>query len=178
MIYHIHTYEPSLCKTGFTTQPAAPLCSTLVCVFVRQIYPNSSSLIWRLQHKRCEAVTDMAQSRLLVVAALLGLQAGALAEDTPAPSSIAPTVSPQTITPSPTITLSPTAYTPPNNEDDIASDSERLRSHRRRARGLAPRRRPDRGREKYLILGRAGRRQVHCIELCGNQIVAARLHHC
>ena len=72
-----------------------------------------------LQHKRCEVVIDMAQSRLLVVAALLGLQAGALAEDTPAPSSIAPTVSPQTITLSPTIMLSPTAYTPPNNEDDM-----------------------------------------------------------
>ena len=60
----------------------------------------------------------MPQSRLLVVAALLGLQAGAGADETPAPSSIAPTVSPQTITLSPTIMLSPTAYTPPNNEDD------------------------------------------------------------
>ena len=52
----------------------------------------------------------MAQSRLLV-AALLGLQAGARADNTPAPTAVISTVSP-------TITLSPTAYTPPNNEDD------------------------------------------------------------
>ena len=72
-----------------------------------KIYPNSSSLIWRLQHKRCEAVINMAQSRLLVMAALLGLQAGARADDTPAPTAVIST-----------ITLSPTEYTPPNNEDD------------------------------------------------------------
>ena len=48
----------------------------------------------------------MAQSRLLVVVAALGLQAGARADDTPAPAVIS------------TITPSPTAYTPPNNEDD------------------------------------------------------------
>jgi hypothetical protein len=53
----------------------------------------------------------MAQSRLLVVAALLGLQAGARADDTPAPTAVISTISP-------TITLSPTAYSPPNNEDD------------------------------------------------------------
>ena len=53
----------------------------------------------------------MAQRRLLVVAALLGLQAGARADDTPAPTAVISTISP-------TITLSPTAYTPPNNEDD------------------------------------------------------------
>ena len=53
----------------------------------------------------------MAQSRLLVVAALLGLQAGARADDTPAPTAVISTISP-------TITLSPTAYSPPNDEDD------------------------------------------------------------
>ena len=49
----------------------------------------------------------MAHSRLLVVAALLGLQAGASADETPAPTAVIST-----------ITLSPTAYAPPNIEDD------------------------------------------------------------
>ena len=42
-----------------------------------------------------------------MVAALLGLQAGAGADDTPAPTAVIST-----------ITLSPTAYAPPNIEDD------------------------------------------------------------
>ena len=56
---------------------------------------------------------------------LLGLQAGAGADETPAPTTVpdetpAPTATVPTVsaTFSPTFTLSPTAYTPPNDEDD------------------------------------------------------------